>query len=128
MKKRIWNQLKKAALVAVFAGLMGNCAVSAAEFDTQELTVPEVQIGQSAQWTDQENFQAELRLEVSGLRELYRKAQEDGGEDSQKDVHEGQLDNLQGDDEQMDEENPADAASAAENTSQDEEEQVTELL
>lgn len=123
MKKRIWNQLKKAALVAVFAGLMGNCAVSAAEFDTQELTVPEVQIGQSAQWTDQENFQAELRLEVSGLRELYRKAQEDGGEDSQKDVHEGQLDNLQGDDEQMDEENPADAASAAENTSQDEEEQ-----
>ena len=124
MKKRIWNQLKKAALVTVLAGIMGNCAVSAAEFDTQELTVPGVQIRQSAQWADQENFQAELRLEVSGLKELYRKVQEDGGEnpqeDSQKDVQEGQLDNSQGDDEQTDDGNPADTASASEDTSQEE--------
>lgn len=118
MKKRIWNQLKKAALVTVLAGIMGNCAVSAAEFDTQELTVPGVQLGQSAQWTDQENFQAELRLEVSGLKELYRKAQEDNKADAQ----EGQMSNSQGGDEQTDEENQADTASAAENTSQEEEE------
>lgn len=128
MKKRIWNQLKKAALVTVLAGIMGNCAVSAAEFDTQELTVPGVQIRQSAQWTDQENFQAELSLEVSGLKELYRKAQEYDGEgpqeDSTKDVQEAQLDNSQGDGEQKDEGSPADTDSASENTSQGEKEQA----
>lgn len=131
MKKRIWHQLKKAAMVTVLAGIVGNCAVSAAEFDTQELTVPGVQLGQSALWTDQENFQAELRLEVSGLKELYKKVQEDSKadsqeEDSQKEEQEGQISNSQGGDEQTDEENPADTASAAENTSQEEEKRSDE--
>ena len=77
MKKRIWHQLKKVVVVTVLAGLMGNLTVSASEFDTQESVVPEVLLQQSAQWTDPENFQAELLLEVSGLKNLYRNMQED---------------------------------------------------
>ena len=77
MKKRIWHQLKKVVVVTVLAGLMGNLTVSASEFDTQESVVPEMLLQQSAQWTDPENFQAELLLEVSGLKNLYRNMQED---------------------------------------------------
>lgn len=77
MKKRIWHQLKKVVVVTALAGLMGNLTVSASEFDTQESIVPEVLLQQSAQWTDPENFQAELLLEVSGLKKLYRNMQED---------------------------------------------------
>ena len=71
MKKRIWNQLRKAAMVTVLAGIVGNCAVSAAEFETQEFAAPEVLLQQSAEWTDEKNFRAELRLDVSGLKKLY---------------------------------------------------------
>lgn len=77
MKKRIWHQLKKVVVVTVLAGLMGNLTVSASEFDTQESVVPEVLLQQSAKWTDPENFQAELLLEVGGLKKLYRNMQED---------------------------------------------------
>ena len=85
MKKRIWNQLKKAVAVTVLAGIMGNCTVSAAEFEAQELAAPEVLLQQSAEWTDEKNFQAEIRLEVSGLKELYKKTQDvDKGENVQK--------------------------------------------
>lgn len=85
MKKRIWNQLKKAVVVTVLAGIMGNCTVSAAEFEAQELAAPEVLLQQSAEWTDEKNFQAEIRLEVSGLKELYKKTQDvDKGENVQK--------------------------------------------
>lgn len=76
MKKRIWHQLKKVVVVTALAGLMGNLTVSASEFDTQESVVSEVLLQQSAQWTDPENFQAELLLEVSGLKKLYRNMQE----------------------------------------------------
>ena len=101
MKKRIWNQLKKTVMVTVLAGILGNCAVSAAEFDVQELTAPEVQVRQNAQWTDQKNYLAELRLDVSGLKELYRKAQEDSSQKIQNEQ----------------EEPAADAGQSAENTS-----------
>lgn len=120
MKKRIWNQLKKAVMVTVLAGIMGNCAVSAAEFDTQELTVSGVQLQQSAQWTDYENFQAQLRLEVSGLKELYKKVQEDSKQDIQESKENAQQADSQGDDEQTEK------SETAENTSQDEEIQTGE--
>lgn len=94
MKKRIWNQLKKAVMVTVFVGIMGNCTVSAAEFDTQELTAPEVQLDQSAQWTDQKSYLAELRLDVSGLKELYRKAQEDSNTDNSRKMQNGQEESM----------------------------------
>lgn len=85
MKKRIWNQLKKAVVVTVLAGIMGNCTVSAAEFEAQELAAPEVLLQQSAEWTDEKNFQAEIRLGVSGLKELYKKTQDvDKGENVQE--------------------------------------------
>lgn len=73
MKKRIWNQLKKAAMLTVVAAMMGNCAVSAAEFEAQEMETPEILLKQSAEWTDEGNFRAELLLEVSGLKKLYEK-------------------------------------------------------
>ncbi len=84
MKKRIWNHLKKAVMVTVFAGIIGNCAVSAAEFDVQESDAPEVQLQQSAQWSDQKNYLAELQLDMSGLKELYRKEQEDSNTDNSR--------------------------------------------
>lgn len=55
---------------------MGAGAVSAAEFEVAELYVPAVGLKQSAQWIDEEKFQAELTLEVSGLKELYKSQQE----------------------------------------------------
>ena len=64
-------------MVTVLAGLMGNLTVSASEFDTQESVAAEVLLQQSAQWTDPENFQAELLLEVSGLKNCNRNMQED---------------------------------------------------
>lgn len=99
MKKRIWHQLKKAVVVTVLAGLMGNLTVSASEFDTQESVAAEVLLQQSAQWTDPENFQAELLLEVSGLKKLYRNMQEDKTVSA----------------EQKNDGNPADAAQPEEN-------------
>ena len=48
----------------------------AAEFEAAELYVPAVGLKQSAQWIDEEKFQAELTLEVSGLKELYKSQQE----------------------------------------------------
>ena len=76
MKKRIWNQLKKAVMITAAVGILGAGAVSAAEFEAAELYVPAVGLKQSAQWIDEEKFQAELTLEVSGLKELYKNQQE----------------------------------------------------
>ena len=76
MKKRIWNQLKKAVMITAAVGIFGAGAVSAAEFEATELYVPAVGLKQSAQWIDEEKFQAELTLEVSGLKELYKSQQE----------------------------------------------------
>ena len=76
MKKRIWNQLKKAAMMTAAIGMLGTGAASAAEIGETELSVPAVSIREYAEWTDKENFQAELTLEVSGLKELYKKEYE----------------------------------------------------
>ena len=76
MEKRIWNQLKKAVIITAAVGILGAGAVSAAEFEVAELYVPAVGLKQSAQWIDEEKFQAELTLEVSGLKELYKSQQE----------------------------------------------------
>ena len=76
MKKRIWNQLKKAVMITAAVGILGTGAVSAAEFEVAELYVPVVSLKQSAQWINEEKFQAELTLEVSGLKELYKSQQE----------------------------------------------------
>ena len=42
MKKRIWNQLKKAVMITAAVGILGTGAVSAAEFEVAELYVPAV--------------------------------------------------------------------------------------
>ena len=76
MKKRIWNQLKKAAVLAALAGIVGNCVASASEFSAQE--EQKVLLKQSAQWTDEKNFQAEVCLELSGLKELYAEITKSG--------------------------------------------------
>ena len=76
MKKRIWNQLKKAVMMTAAIGILGTGAASAAEFGETELSVPAVSLREYAEWTDEENFQAELTLEVSGLKELYKKEHE----------------------------------------------------
>ena len=49
MKKRIWNQLKKAVMITAAVGILGAGAVSAAEFEVAELYVPAVGLKQSAQ-------------------------------------------------------------------------------
>ena len=87
MKKRIWDQLKKAVTVTVLAGIMGNCMISAAEFDAQEFSVPEILLQQSAEWTDRENFQAELQLEVSGLKKLYDDKKEENIQSEDSDIN-----------------------------------------
>ena len=76
MKKRIWNQLKKAAVLAALAGIVGNCVASASEGSAQE--EQKVLLKQSAQWTDEKNFQAEVCLELSGLKELYAEITKSG--------------------------------------------------
>ena len=65
MKKRIWNQLKKAVMITAAVGILGAGAVSAAEFEAAELYVPAVGLKQSAQWIDEEKFQADTGSERS---------------------------------------------------------------
>ena len=70
MKNRIWNQTK-AAVLAMVAILSGICVpfqemqVSGAELVAQVLNIE-----QSAKWTDEENYKAELTLRLSGLNTL----------------------------------------------------------
>lgn len=49
---------------------------SASEFSAQE--EQKVLLKQSAQWTDEKNFQAEVCLELSGLKELYAEITKSG--------------------------------------------------
>ena len=63
-------------MITAAVGILGAGAVSAAEFEAAELYVPAEGLKQSAQWIDEEKFQAELTLEVSGLKELYKSQQE----------------------------------------------------
>ena len=76
MKKRIWNQLKKAVMITAAVGILGAGAVSAAEFEAAELYVPAVGLKQSAQWIDEEKFQAELTLEVKRSERTVQSQQE----------------------------------------------------
>lgn len=70
------ESVKKAVMITAAVGILGAGAVSAAEFEAAELYIPAVGLKQSAQWIDEEKFQAELTLEVSGLKELYKSQQE----------------------------------------------------
>ena len=47
-------------MITAAVGILGAGAVSAAEFEAAELYVPAVGLKQSAQWIDEEKFQAEL--------------------------------------------------------------------
>ena len=70
MKNRIWNQTK-AAVLAMVAILSGICVpFQEMQVSGAELVVPVLNIEQSAKWTDEENYKAELTLRLSGLNTL----------------------------------------------------------
>lgn len=70
MKNRIWNQTK-AAVLAMAAILSGICVpFQEMQVSGAELVVPVLNIEQSAKWTDEENYKAELTLRLSGLNTL----------------------------------------------------------
>ena len=95
MKKRIWNQLKKAVMITAAVGIFGAGAVSAAEFEATELYVPVVSLKQSA-WdgevreaeaaenttdeVDSENTECESESAVIDIEDIeseeYRKSEE----------------------------------------------------
>ena len=66
MKRRIWNQLKKAVMITAAVGILGAGAVSAAEFEAAELYIPAVGLKQSAQWIDEEKISG--RTDTGGER------------------------------------------------------------
>ena len=70
MKNRIWNQTK-AAVLAMAAILSGICVpFQEMQVSGAELVAPVLNIEQSAKWTDEENYKAELILRLSGLNTL----------------------------------------------------------
>lgn len=70
MKNRIWNQTK-AAVLAMVAILSGICVpFQEMQVSGAELVAPVLNIEQSAKWTDEENYKAELTLRLSGLNTL----------------------------------------------------------
>ena len=70
MKNRIWNQTK-AAVLAMAAILSGICVpFQEKQVSGAELVAPVLNIEQSAKWTDEENYKAELTLRLSGLNTL----------------------------------------------------------
>lgn len=70
MKNRIWNQTK-AAVLAMAAILSGICVLfQEMQVSGAELVAPVLNIEQSAKWTDEENYKAELTLRLSGLNTL----------------------------------------------------------
>ena len=70
MKNRIWNQTKVAVL-AMAAILSGICVpFQEMQVSGAELVAPVLNIEQSAKWTDEENYKAELTLRLSGLNTL----------------------------------------------------------
>ena len=70
MKSRIWNQTK-AAVLAMAAILSGICVpFQEMQVSGAELVAPVLNIEQSAKWTDEENYKAELTLRLSGLNTL----------------------------------------------------------
>ena len=70
MKNRIWNQTK-AAVLAMAAILSGICVpLQGMQVSGTELVAPVLNIEQSAKWTDEENYKADLTLRLSGLNTL----------------------------------------------------------
>ena len=70
MKNRIWNQTK-AAVLAMVAILSGICVpLQGMQVSGTELVAPVLNIEQSAKWTDEENYKADLTLRLSGLNTL----------------------------------------------------------
>ena len=70
MKNRIWKQTK-AAVLAMAAILSGICVpFQEMQVSGAELVAPVLNIEQSAKWTDEENYKAELTLRLSGLNTL----------------------------------------------------------
>lgn len=70
MKNRIWNQTK-AAVLAMAAILSGICVpLQGMQVSGAELVVPVLNIEQSAKWTAEENYKADLTLRLSGLNTL----------------------------------------------------------
>ena len=70
MKNRIWNQTK-AAVLAMAAILSGICVpFQEMQVSGAELVAPVLNIEQSAKWTEEENYKAELTLRLSGLNTL----------------------------------------------------------
>ena len=64
MKNRIWNQTK-AAVLAMAAILSGICVpFQEMQVSGAELVAPVLNIEQSAKWTDEENYKAELTLSL----------------------------------------------------------------
>ena len=59
-------------MITAAVGTLGAGAVSAAEFEAAELYVPAVGLKQSAQWIDEEKFQAELTLEERSERTVQK--------------------------------------------------------
>ena len=70
MKNRIWNQTKAAvfAMAAIFSGIC--VPLQGMQVSGAELVAPVLNIEQSAKWTDEENYKADLTLRLSGLNTL----------------------------------------------------------
>ena len=70
MKNKIWNQTK-AAVLAMAAILSGICVpLQGMQVSGAELVAPVLNIEQSAKWTAEENYKADLTLRLSGLNTL----------------------------------------------------------
>lgn len=74
MKKRIWNQLQSVTMAAVLVtGMACSLWNESVEIRAAELTdgfSDSVRLEQSAVWTDEAHFKAQLQIKVSGLHTL----------------------------------------------------------
>ena len=74
MKKRIWNQLQSVTLAAVLvtgmAGSLWNESVGIRAAELADGFSDSVRLEQSAVWTDEAHFKAQLQIKVSGLHTL----------------------------------------------------------
>lgn len=79
MKKRIWNQLQSvtlaAVLVAGMAGSLWNESVGIRAAELADGFSDSVRLEQSAIWTDEAHFKAQLQIKVSGLHTLRQAVQ-----------------------------------------------------
>ena len=79
MKKRIWNQLQSVTLAAVLvtgmAGSLWNESVGIRAAELADGFSDSVRLEQSAVWTDEAHFKAQLQIKVSGLHTLRQAVQ-----------------------------------------------------